>query len=409
MEKSRYRHLMNRTLVKTQYFILVFLSVARIILLFALPLYGIHRFIDNINTYKRHSISQREIIIYVGILLLWCLIKLYGDVVSKREEYLRNIMEFDDEGMNKKYNSLQKLSKAEREAIAKQKLADMERLIGTGTLQKMTKAGSIDPDKELGMLKGLKDVKQEISEMAARMEFDRKSKNKKLLQVSSSHMCFIGPPGTGKTTCAKIMTGFLYKYGYIKENTYIETDGNFLRGQSMGETSEKTALLLSLSKGKVLFIDEAYALFTGEGAQEAIATIIKAMEDNKDEFVLILAGYEHEMAQLINGNPGFFSRLGHILYFGDYTNSELYGIFKHMAKQYGFRVNPECQDNFIRRINREKEQQNFGNARTCRNILNESISKHALNLKNNVIAKENVYTLCPEDIKEICPKALFYK
>ena len=398
---------MRNSFVKAQYYSLVLLSVIRIAAIFVLPLYALYRVISKSNIYKYKGVSKNEIILYIGIFGLWFVFKIVNGAIRRREEQLRNMMEFDSSGMNKKFNSLQRLSKSEREEIAKQKIADMERLIGTGSLKKMTKSGSANPDKDLKTLQGLKDVKHDIAELAARMEFDKISKAKNLLQVSSMHMCFIGPPGTGKTTCAKIMTGFLHKYGYIKENKYIETDGNFLRGQTTGQTSEKTSLLLSLSKNKVLFIDEAYALFSGPTAQEAIATIIKAMEDNRNDFVIILAGYEAEMVQLINANPGFFSRLGHFFYFGDYTDNDLYSIFKKMAKQHGFTVAPECKYDFIRRIRMERKQPNFGNARTCRNILDESISKHALNLKEKVIPKEYMFTLCPEDIKEFNTKISF--
>ncbi len=398
---------MNTSFVRFKYKILVTFSVVRILALFALPFCAVIRFINNINRYTKKGVPTDHIIFYIVIFVSWLLLKIVNIAVSQREEKLRNAMEFDDQGLHRKFNSLQKLSKEERENIAKQKIADMERLIGTGTVKKMTKEGSKNPEKDLKSLLGLPDVKTKISELAARMEFDKKMKSKNILQVSSMHMCFLGPPGTGKTTCAKIMTGFLYRYGYIKENKYIETDGNFLRGRTQGETSEKTALLLSLAKDKVLFIDEAYALFSGPGAQEAIATIIKSMEDNRSDFILILAGYEDEMKILINGNPGFFSRIGHILYFGDYSDIDLYNIFRHMAKQYGFTVNHDTKVPFIKRIRKERVQQNFGNARTCRNILDECISKHALNIKDGTLKKEYMFTICPEDIKAFDPTIIF--
>lgn len=398
---------MNSSTVKLRYSALVVLSIIRIVMIFLLPLYALYRVLENMHIYSTRGMDKSEILIYVAIIAAWFALKYINRFILVREYQLRNIMEFNEQGLNKRYDSLQKLSKSEREQIAKQKLADMERLIGTGTLRKMTKAGSKNPEKDLKSLLGLKEVKHEISEFAARMEFDKKIKKKNTLQISSMHMCFIGPPGTGKTSCAKIMTGFLYRYGYIKENKYIETDGNFLRGMSAGETSEKTALLLEHSKNKVLFIDEAYALFSGKGAQEAIATIIKAMEDNRNDFVLILAGYEEEMMMLINSNPGFFSRIGHIMYFGNYSDTDLYNIFRYMARQYGFTVDNDTKPAFLKRIREEKTQPNFGNARTCRNILDECISTHALNIKTKTIGKEYMFTICPEDFKDSGPKLVF--
>ncbi len=368
------------------------LTTLRILLLFLIPVFLLVQYFSPVL-----PIPFTTVVIVAGAvegLLFFAGKKLDASVMN-----IRNAREFDENGLSRKYNEYQKLSKKEREEVSKQRLAEVERLIGTGTLKKITKEGSKNPEKDLKELLGLKEVKDQVAEMSARMEFDKKyQKNKRTINISSHHMCFIGPPGTGKTTLAKIMTGFLYRYGYIKVNKYIETDGNFLRGQTPGETSQKTSLLLSMAKGKVLFIDEAYALFSGPGAQEAIASIIKVMEDSRDEFILILAGYEHEMEQLIHSNPGFFSRIGHILHFNDYTNEELYKIFISMAKKYGFLVAPETIKYFMLRIQEEKKKEHFGNARTCRNILDESISHHALNLKKKKLKPEYRHCIYPIDL-----------
>ncbi len=384
-------------------------SLFRVLLLFILPIWGLKRLGEKIIPAVQDGGFSYEVFLdpflFIGI-ASWVFLYMIGEKLDHRMGDMRNERDFDENGLNRKYNEYQKLTPKEREQIDKQRLADVERLIGTGQLKKMTKNGSKDPDKALDKLLGMQNIKNKVREMNARMEFDARSerdvKHKKgkssTAHISANHMAFIGNPGTGKTTVAKIMTGFLYKNDIIKYNKYIETDGNFLRGQTQGETSEKTSLLLSMAKGKVLFIDEAYALFSGPDAQEAIATVIKAMEDDRDSFVLILAGYRQEMKQLIDSNPGFFSRIGHVLHFEDYTDDELCDIFSTMANKHNFYVPLETRERVRKRLEREKKEKYFGNARTCRNILNEAISKHAMHVKNGTLDEAKTYTLCPEDI-----------
>jgi stage V sporulation protein K len=155
------------------------------------------------------------------------------------------------------------LSKAERDAIDIQKVADMERLLNTTALKKMTTKGPDDPMKELDEMIGLEPMKTAVKEMVARMEFEnqerkKNKKNKTNEAVSTRHFCMTGSPGTGKTTTARILTSFLYKYGYIKENKCVEIDGNFLKAGT--ESALKTELVLRHAYGGVLFIDEAYSL-----------------------------------------------------------------------------------------------------------------------------------------------------
>lgn len=312
----------------------------------------------------------------------------------------REAVEYDEFGRSKTKGDYKKLSRAERDAIDLQKTADMERILSSSVLKKMIKKGSEDPESEIKKLIALQPVKQKMNEMVARMMFEQeqiKDKQKKeRISMSGRHMCFYGNPGTGKTTVARIITGFLYKYGYIKENKCVEVDGNFLKAGN--STAVKTELIIQKAYNGVLFIDEAYSLNDSIYGKEAIASIIKQMEDHRDKFILILAGYTNEMKQLLARNPGFESRIKEYLNFPDYGITEMEEIFCLMAKKQGFKVDEKCFEAFEERIQKEMPLRSFGNARTVRNILDESIDKHAYNYINNIIASNNKYIICKEDI-----------
>lgn len=315
---------------------------------------------------------------------------------------LRHVVDFNKDGLSKKFESYDKLSAAQKAKIDEQRLMDAERILDTNMLRKMTHKGSLNPEKDMEKLIGLESVKKEMSEMAARMEYEEThKKNKKAQNLEMSmHMCFLGPPGTGKTTCARIMVGFLYRYHYIKKNKCIEVDGNFLKGVNQGETSTKVTMLIKQAMGGVLFIDEAYALLSGASGtqQEAVATIVKAMEDYRDDLIIIFAGYENEMKELINSNPGIFSRIKHYMWFGNYTDENLRMIFNSMANEAGFCVSLEALDRFSQKMAIEKKRTNFGNARTVRNCLEKAIDKHSYNIINKILPEEKAYSIEAEDI-----------
>ena len=150
----------------------------------------------------------------------------------------------------------------------------------------------------------------------------------------------------------------------------------------------------------VLFVDEAYSLMDsvdGSG-KDAIATLIKQMEDNRDRFILILAGYTDEMKYLLNANPGFESRIKEYLDFPDYSSTEMREIFMKMAQENNFVVSNEALESFDERMKKERKLKSFGNARTARNVLDESIDKHALNYVEGIIKKEDKFKLCGPDI-----------
>lgn len=310
----------------------------------------------------------------------------------------RNDVEYDEFGRSKSKGKYEYLSKKERDQIDLQKTLDMERIMNSSAIKKITKPGSRTPQQDMDQMIGLLPVKHKMKEMVARMEFDKQKKKKGENSMSGRHMVFYGSPGTGKTTVARILTGFLYQYGYIKQNKCIEVDGNFLKAGA--DTATKTELVIREAFGGVLFIDEAYALMdSGDGTgEEAIATLIKQMEDNRDRFILILAGYTNEMQRLLAQNPGFASRIKEYLDFPDYNTEEMHDIFRMMAKEQGFDVREDALVAFDARISKERQTKAFGNGRTARNILDEAIDKHALNFVEGVLSKEDRYVLCRSDI-----------
>lgn len=210
---------------------------------------------------------------------------------------------------------------------------------------------------------------------------------------------------THNTTIARIMAGYLYKYGYIKKNKCLEIDGNFLKA---GEYSaEKTSIVIRRAMGGVLFIDEAYALMGDQAGAEAVATLIKEMEDHRGDFVLILAGYTNEMRQLLEYNPGFASRVKEYLTFPDYNAREMEEIFALMAKSKGFEVDSAAYPNFDTRVASERQLRSFGNARTARNILEETLDRHARNYMEGKLTESQEYLIIADDVSPEVKNTMF--
>ena len=201
---------------------------------------------------------------------------------------------------------------------------------------------------------------------------------------------------THNTTVARIITGFLYQYGYIKKNKCVEVDGNFLKAGS--ETATKVKMITQYAYDGVLFIDEAYVLCEGAYGNEAVATLIKEMEDNRDRFICILAGYTKDMNRLLDSNTGFKSRIKEYLNFPDYSIPEMKDIFMSMANSNGFAVADKALDNLEIRLGKEKQLKTFGNGRTVRNLLDEALDKHSLNYVSKQIPENDRYRICGKDV-----------
>lgn len=355
------------------------------------------------------ALNQYPIVpVYAWILMgLGFFIKLINKPLERIFNQNMQAMEYDEYGRRKGMEDYSAMSRKERLQVDKQKLVEMERIVSSTALKRMQHPGAKDPDTTMKELIGMDAVKQQMRMMAARMEYDRENRKKIKKKTginteSSRHMIFFGSPGTGKTTVARIMTGFLYKNGFIKENKCLETDGNFLKASTTADTAAKTELIVRQAFGGVLFIDEAYALLSGDAAGEAaVATLIKQMEDHRDQFVLIIAGYTNEMNYLIDSNPGFASRFKDYVKFPDYTVDEMCDIFTYMVHQKGLCVDGQAMENFRIRVASEKKGKYFGNARTVRNIMEESIDHHALHLKDGLLAGADRYRLMGMDVSEV--------
>lgn len=360
------------------------LSFLSLILLLAIPCGGIYYIsmqpgFNLIGIVKRYPMP-----VCIGA-VIWAVLFKSCNRWYEKSKYNKNVDAF---GMTSKFDYFS-LSDKERKEYDKQRKEEMNRVMPESTIRKATHPGSKKPEQDMAALSGMEEVKDKIEEIVARANYDKQQGKKG--EGFSSHYVFYGAPGTGKTTFARILTGFLYKNKIIAKNQCIEVDGNLLKASAPGEGGMKAEILVKYAMGGVLFIDEAYSMAEGYG-NEAVDTLIKLMEDMRGQFVLILAGYTEPMANLLSSNPGFRSRIKDYLEFPDYTVDEAEAIFRSMAKGAGLRISKEGIERFRERYEVELTKSDFGNARTVRNILDEAISKHALRLTKDSKAKPNLIT-----------------
>ena len=240
-------------------------------------------------------------------------------------------------------------------------------------------------EEELDQLVGLTTVKRMIKKIKAYAKKNKGDGNFNL------HMCFYGNPGTGKTEVARILSRILYDAGVLSESKLVETDATGLLGKFVGETGPKTQEKIQDAMGGVLFIDEAYGLTSSSSASggamnygdEAIAVLLKSMEDHRGQFCVILAGYKEEMKTMLSANPGFESRIQFSLDFPDYTREELGEIAVSILKNKKYEINGEALKKLLDVTEYYRNRPNFANARTVRNILDQVIMNQNLRAEDD--------------------------
>ena len=255
-------------------------------------------------------------------------------------------------------------------------------------------------------LVGLAPVKARIREVAALLLIDKLRKN---LGISAAnpglHMSFTGSPGTGKTTVGLKMADILYQLGYIKKGHLLTVTRDDLVGQYIGHTAPKTKEVLKKAMGGVLFIDEAYYLYKPDNerdyGQEAIEILLQVMENQRDELVVILAGYKLPMDKFYESNPGLSSRIANHIDFPDYSTDELVKIAKLMLEDQQYQLTPNAEIAFTQYIDKRKQKPLFANARSIKNALDRARMRQANRIfesRGQVLTKKELVNLEAQDI-----------
>jgi probable Rubsico expression protein CbbX len=254
---------------------------------------------------------------------------------------------------------------------------------------------------------GLAPVKTRIREIAALLLVDRVRSARGLSAGNPSlHMCFSGNPGTGKTTIALRMAEILHRLGYIRKGHLVAVTRDDLVGQYIGHTAPKTKEVLKKAMGGVLFIDEAYYLYRPENerdyGQEAIEILLQVMENQRDDLVVILAGYKDRMDRFFESNPGMSSRIAHHIDFPDYSAGELATIAQRMLAAMHYRFDAEAAATFDEYLARRMALPHFANARSVRNALDRARLRHAHRLFSHpeaAASDEALTTICASDLR----------
>ena len=261
-------------------------------------------------------------------------------------------------------------------------------------------------------LVGLAPVKARIRDIAALLVIDKLRLGLGLAsQAPSLHMCFTGNPGTGKTTVALRMADILHRLGYVRKGHVVSVTRDDLVGQYIGHTAPKTKEVLKKAMGGVLFIDEAYYLYKPENerdyGQEAIEILLQVMENQRDDLVVILAGYKDRMDTFFQSNPGLSSRIAHHIDFPDYAPDELMAIANRMLAAQNYRLTAEAQQAFERYLALRVLQPHFANGRSVRNALDRARLRQASRLFADAERELSADDLCTLEASDILASRVF--
>lgn len=255
-------------------------------------------------------------------------------------------------------------------------------------------------------LVGLIPVKSRIREIAALLLIDKLRKNLSLTSANPGlHMSFTGSPGTGKTTVGLKMSDILYQLGYIKKGHLLTVTRDDLVGQYIGHTAPKTKEVLKKAMGGVLFIDEAYYLYKPDNERdygsEAIEILLQVMENQREDLVVILAGYKEPMDRFYESNPGLSSRIANHIDFPDYSVEELLQIAKLMLEEQQYQLTPDAEIALVQYIRKRKERPLFANARSIKNALDRARMRQANRIfdsRGQVLTKRELVNIEAQDI-----------
>ena len=269
-----------------------------------------------------------------------------------------------------------------------------------------SQAGAVMEELERDLV-GLAPIKARIRDIAALLVIDKLRMNLGLAaQAPSLHMSFTGNPGTGKTTVALRMAQILFRLGYVRKGHLVAVTRDDLVGQYIGHTAPKTKEVLKKAMGGVLFIDEAYYLYRPENerdyGQEAIEILLQVMENQRDDLVVILAGYKDRMEAFFRSNPGMSSRIAHHLDFPDYPCEDLLRIGDKLLEQQNYRFAEGARETFAEYLKLRLAQPHFANARSVRNALDRARLRQASRLfadRERQFTAEELTTIAASDIR----------